>query len=268
MIKNYSIIVPIHNSSSFITKLLDSIPVRNDTEVILVDDHSRDFDKLKSVVGSHPQAGRVQLIQNELASSAGIARNEGLKLASGRWIIMADSDDYFTKEFSSALDKYADSNHDMVIFKPKAFKEGSGERSNRLEYIDYCFGELDAGAVSTEDFAYRITSIWSKIYRAEKVKTVKFRGTKVANDAFWSAAATHSCRKGIRVDREAHIYNVNERQGSITRTRRYNLQRVAQRVWERSRTDGWLAFALLRSDRRLPRLARHRSLLRKLYLPK
>ena len=94
--KLISLIVPFYNTEKFLPQLLESILQQTftDFEIIAVDDCSKDK-SVEVVENFLPQfQGRLKLIKREKNSgSPGIPRNDGLKVAQGKYIAFADSDD-------------------------------------------------------------------------------------------------------------------------------------------------------------------------------
>lgn len=103
MISNYflSIVIPVYNASKVIMRCLESIwsqgLLDDEYEVICVDDCSTDqsVDVIKSEMVKHPN---LKYIRNKRNLRAGGARNQGVKEASGKYIVFIDSDDYFHTE--------------------------------------------------------------------------------------------------------------------------------------------------------------------------
>lgn len=97
MIDLVSIIIPTYNSKKYLNKCLDSLinQTYKNIEIILVDDGSDDgseiiCDEYKNNYGNI----KVLHKQNAGVSSA---RNNGIKKASGKWIMFCDSDDWYEK---------------------------------------------------------------------------------------------------------------------------------------------------------------------------
>ena len=95
MSPTFSIIVPVFNASQTLGRCLDSVLNQgyNSFEVICVDDGSSDssWDLLGEYASRDP---RVRRFSQSNAGPA-VARNKGLKEASGDYILFVDSDDYF-----------------------------------------------------------------------------------------------------------------------------------------------------------------------------
>lgn len=89
----HSIILPCYNASSYIGECIESVlsQISSLDELIVIDDGSTDHSRL--VIQSYADA-RVRVVLREVnGGSIGEARNEGLKIARGRYIHFLDADD-------------------------------------------------------------------------------------------------------------------------------------------------------------------------------
>lgn len=126
---NYSIIIPHRNCPNLLIRCLNSIPKREDTEIIVVDDNSEPevIDTITKFLDSDKT---IKLICTKDGKGAGYARNIGLKIAIGQYIVFADSDDLFTFDFDSLLTDYANKTFDIVYFNFKAVLSDDVEKNN------------------------------------------------------------------------------------------------------------------------------------------
>ena len=99
----YSIIIPHYNCPDLLTRCLDSIPVREDIQVLVIDDCSPGADKYKEL---YPALSRpyLEFYNTPFGGSAGRARNIGLDHAKGKWIVCVDADDLLVPEAAEILD--------------------------------------------------------------------------------------------------------------------------------------------------------------------
>ena len=90
-----SIIVPVYNSVSTLSRCVDSIlnQTVSDWELLLIDDGS--IDESSKICDEYAvKDKRIKVLHKENGGVSS-ARNAGIKLAKGDWIIFLDSDDYF-----------------------------------------------------------------------------------------------------------------------------------------------------------------------------
>ena len=119
--KLLSLIIPVYNSEKYIIKCLNSIiPYMNDnTELIIIDDCSKD-DSLKLINNyiTKSKNKNIALLKNKSNIGAGLSRNEGLKIATGKYIGFIDSDDYVDKNYFNIMLKTAEKmNSDIENWK-------------------------------------------------------------------------------------------------------------------------------------------------------
>lgn len=123
----FSIIIPNYNEEKSIKKCLDSI--FNQTiseeryEVIVIDDGSNDASV--DIIDQY----NVKLLKSNRLGAGG-ARNKGIDIAKGKYIILLDGDDYLYKnDVLEKLDKELD-NQDIVFVK---YKQILGEEEKIIE---------------------------------------------------------------------------------------------------------------------------------------
>lgn len=142
-----SIIIPMYNVEKYIGECLDSILAQTftDYEVIIVDDCSTD--KSCEVVESYMKKfnkkseDKLQLIRSKKNSGAACARNIGLRVSLGEYILFVDSDDAIISDALETLfrlaqkfnadvihcEKYFQAEGDTVTTNKTLLKERSGE---------------------------------------------------------------------------------------------------------------------------------------------
>tara|TARA_B100000315_G_scaffold249660_1_gene281243 strand:- start:1297 stop:2595 length:1299 start_codon:yes stop_codon:yes gene_type:complete len=89
-----SVIIPVYNSEKFIDECFNSVKNKDNLiEIILVDDNSTDSTKRKLIeYSANNKNVKTVFHKNNLGVSE--TRNAGLKIASGKYIIFLDSDDF------------------------------------------------------------------------------------------------------------------------------------------------------------------------------
>ena len=94
-----SIIVPVYNAESFLEECIDSVinQTYKDWELILIDDVSKD--NSRKIIDEYSERDqRIKKVFLNENKGAGVARNEGIAIASKRFIAFLDADDYWHKD--------------------------------------------------------------------------------------------------------------------------------------------------------------------------
>lgn len=219
----YSFIIPSKNIPHLLKRCIESIPVRDDIEVIVIDDNSDasivDFNHYPGLDNSN-----VKVIFSKEGKGAGAARNIGLKNATGKWLLFADSDDLFENGFLNTIDKYKDSFYDIVYFGVLSRDSDSlcvidhDYRSNSLmRHLQDAYEHKNFDNLRwASDNSLNVP--WGKMIRRELVRTnnIYFDEVIAGNDAMFSckcgfAAQSITCDLSV-------IYNVTLRSDSLTQT--------------------------------------------------
>lgn len=206
-----SIIIPYHDSKNTLSRLLDSIPISEEIEVLVVNDHS---DDITDIVSNHPRA--ILYSQNPGKRWAGAARNYGISKASGEFVLFADSDDYFINGFFDIVSEFFTLNNDIVYFSPTAIKS-NGEASQRhLRYANLVESYLKN---KDSSIRYRFHVPWSKLYRRKFLldKNIRFDEVIASNDIVFSLKSS-ILAENIDADNR-NIYCVVESQNSLTKNK-------------------------------------------------
>lgn len=101
-----SVLVPVWNQEELVIRALDSVPRREDLEVVVCDDGSSDntLKNVKSYAKSHENL-RIRVLWNRENKGLGYTKNKLYDNAKGEYVYELDSDDYLiTDEFSKVVD--------------------------------------------------------------------------------------------------------------------------------------------------------------------
>ncbi len=214
--KKLSIIIPHYNSRELVRKLIDSIPIRKEIQVILVDDNSTEnIDDLRE----YAKCRQIEFYQNDSSEhSAGRCRNIGLKHAVGEWLLFADADDYFLPGFYDSLVPYFELEYDIIYFPLTSIRLTDGQRSNRHFKNNKLIHNYSILPTKENEVKLRYKQVepWSKLIRASLVKenAIFFEQTRVANDVIFSMKCA-ACAKKITTG-DKTIYCVTASDKSLT----------------------------------------------------
>lgn len=218
--KKISVIIPIYNVEPYLDACLRSVvnQTYKNLEIIAVDDGSTDnsgkildewIKRDSRIIGIHKKGGGVSS-----------ARNIGLDMATGDYIVMIDSDDFWDTEavellFNTAVDNKAD----MVIARGKRVDEEGNLFSENLKDI----APHVEGIISEEDF-WKVRPIdmffvvpWSKIYRKELFDDIRFPEGRINEDVAVLWKIISKCERIYALDRKIYNWRINP--NSITRSR-------------------------------------------------
>lgn len=215
---NYSIIIPHHNIPKLLERLLYSIPIRDDLEVIIVDDNS---DKEIVDFEHFPGLGRknCKVIFDKKGGGGGYARNIGLKEATGKKIMFADADDFFNYCINDILDDYINDESDIIFFKVNSLDSDDYSISDRGNdrhnlFIDHYEEDKEK---NTYLLKFKCGEPWSKIIQKNvlDINHITFEESIIHNDhRFGYMTGYHA--KTIGVDKRA-LYCVTTRKLSVSK---------------------------------------------------
>ena len=212
----YSLIIPHHNIPDKLRRLLSTLPVRDDLEVIVVDDCSdKNIAGLEAVKNEFPH---VKFLTTTVNGGGGKARNIGLAHAQGDYLIFADADDFFLPSLSVLLDKYKDEDHDMVIFNAISLMENTMNVSHRNDHLSVEISKL----MKSENkdyfyFRYRFGEPWCRIIKRAIVESENIRFDEIPkhNDAAF-AYKVGAYANDVVVDNTA-AYCIIDRPDSVSK---------------------------------------------------
>ena len=214
----YTIIIPHKNTPDLLQFCLDSIPVRDDVQVIVVDDDSStdivDFDHFPNWKGTH-----YEFYRTKEGKGAGYERNVGLEHAEGKWITFVGADDFLLPGVGGIFDEEKETDVDLVFFRPKAVmlddkvtESKRGDQYNRL---------IDRFMLSQDETEIRCRwlSDANKFYSLRMIRDngIRFDEIRYSNDNVFSVTAGVCAEKValsflnklFSADRKAFVLNFN-----------------------------------------------------------
>lgn len=220
----YSVVIPHKNCVPLLKRCLESIPERDDIQIIVIDDVSDLSESERALMESFVN-DRITVVFLTQTKYAGGARNVGLSMAKGKWVVFADSDDFFTKEAFDIFDDYRDSDYDIVFFGHTACFSDSLEPTSRYGKRNKYVEEFEnTHSISAEkQLRYRNPIPTSKMLRNAflKEKQIQFEEIKASNDSMFSMLSGYYA-KTVHADKRK-VYCGTIRRGSLTQTKRADI---------------------------------------------
>jgi glycosyltransferase involved in cell wall biosynthesis len=168
----FSIIIPVYRAEKYLRKCIDSILLQSftDYELILVDDGSPD--NCGKIIDNYAKSDQRIKVIHKCNGGASSARNSGLDVFTGKWIIFVDSDDYLPKDALKIMaDKGTSENYDLYVFE-----------MNRLDSSGNLFipFPLDKSKESYQDVISQMlvykrnTGPFARTFKGDLVKKLRF----------------------------------------------------------------------------------------------
>lgn len=166
-----SIIIPVYNVESYLEECLNSAinQTLKEIEIICVNDGSTDSSL--EILNKYKEKNYNLKIINQENKGISAARNEGIKVAQGKYVYFLDSDDYITLDAMKICYNEAEKNDlDILTFDAKCFMDPNytgntiDENYNRCDILDtniYCGNEFYL--ISNNKGAYR-SPVWLYFY--------------------------------------------------------------------------------------------------------
>ena len=257
---NYSIIIPHYNIPDLLGRCLRSIPQRDDVQVIVVDDNSPGNEELTHKVPELSRKG-VEFYVTKDGRGAGHVRNIGLEHAVGKWLIFADSDDFFVDDISSILDSYVNDENDVIYFNIHScdcYNKNIRYKSKR----DRLFAQY---ASTEKDMIFRAgcADPWGKIIRRQFVveNNITFQETRAHNDLLFSVMTGVKAKAVGIVNKPMYWYVVRE--GSLGHQKKKEpLVKIQDRMIAWKSTQSFLVDSGIKTKMYLPTIPFIRALKR------
>lgn len=170
-----SIIIPIYKVEKYLSKCVDSVlnQTYNNLEIILVDDGSPDM--CGAIADSYREKDeRVCVIHKENGGLSD-ARNAGIDVATGKYIVFVDSDDMISETFVEKMHRYIVESHAQIsVCKRHVFYEDGkiGKAENNTVEIKVK-DSVEAAKIILYQDGYDV-SAWGKMYLKETFDGVYF----------------------------------------------------------------------------------------------
>lgn len=185
-----SVIIPSYNAADYIAQTLESVLAQTltDIEVIVVDDGSTD--NTRNIVADFANKDPRLMLVEQANQFAGVARNNGMSKARGKYLYFLDADDYIEsnalEELVNAIEQHG---ADVAIAKSEGFDNTTGDTWT----IDGALNGVDFDRpIAHAEYCDRLFQSfigwpWDKLFRKEFIdKTaLTFQPLRTTNDALF-----------------------------------------------------------------------------------
>lgn len=208
-----SVIIPVYNVAQYLPQCIESVP--KDAEIICINDGSTD--NSLEVLQSYEH---IKII-DKANQGSGVARNEGLKAATGEYVFFLDGDDWLVEGALEKMTAAADKdNLDMLVFGgwscdgQKCRHGGYSYKKIPKFYPGHVFC---AAEVEDEIFKFPSTA-WTKLYRREFLlkNNIKFQEIKVGQDQLFFFHSMITAQKIAVLPENLYCYRKNRTGSAMT----------------------------------------------------
>lgn len=215
--REISIIIPHKNDVVRLSRLLTDIDQLNVNQCIIIDDGSNAENDPLFLSNDFPD---FLFLKNKYGKGSGGARNTGLDVATGEWLLFVDSDDtLFVKEFKLIdLNDFRD--FDIVFFAPTSHYDGTSVPSHRHNIYSDLVNDyiINNNKHSESLLRYEFIIPVSKLIKRKLVleHKIRFEESIYANDRVFSIKTGHYAKEISTAN--PIIYSISFREGSLTRS--------------------------------------------------
>ena len=199
----YSIIIPHKDTPVLLQRCLDSIPIRDDVQVIVIDDNSDaekvDFDNFPRWKGKN-----YEYYLTKEGKGAGYARNIGIERSTGKWLLFADSDDTFASEELNILLEKSKEDYDAICWPSDVTQINNStdfypyqQRAGHLLFDYTKIGQHTLTPCKDSNILYSLFEPWHKMCTRDLIDKYRIRYSEVisCNDALFSVRLAQHAKK-------------------------------------------------------------------------
>ena len=216
-----SVVMPLHNGVEAFRQAMKTLLDQDssDFEIICIDDASDDGAR-EALIHYESSTSRIKAVYHDLKKGAGASRNEGMDIATGKYLLFLDADDLFEPTLIGRVTEEAcRTNADMVLFGADEFEIAGAYRRNEFFLED---GLIPAACpFNRDDVPQRLFQLctpepWTKLFNREFVTRhgLRFQELQNANDMLFTLSGLALAQR-ISTVSERLVHHRVGRPGSI-----------------------------------------------------
>ncbi len=205
-----SVIVPIYNVEEYLPKCVDSIIAQKYTnlEILLIDDGSPD--RSGEIADSYAEKDKRIHVIHKKNGGLSDARNAGIDVALGDYLVFIDSDDYVHSEMiSRMMEAVKNTSSDMAVCAVKSVKENEMLTSDS-EIGNYEITVIERMEKRTEYFfekhCVEFNVAWNKLYPARFFKKIRYPFGKIHEDEFTTWKILEMAERVVYIGEPLYFY--------------------------------------------------------------
>lgn len=219
-----SIVIPVYNVSLYLRQCLDSVcnQTLKEIEIICVDDGSTD-DSLAILHEYEKKYNNFKVFENKQEGpGAAHARNMGIDHATGEYLLVLDSDDYFDLELAEkTYNKAIESNAEIVIFPVQCFDNTTGNFIDHNDGIDFKILQ-EKNSFSLNEYPENFLQLthgaaWNKLFKLSFINdnNIRFQAVHL-DDAFFTFSTISIVEKIYILPIKLLYYRMNNNNSQVS----------------------------------------------------
>lgn len=213
-----SVIIPVYNVEKYIRKSIESVinQTYKNLEIIIVDDGSPD--NCPTICDEYSQVdSRIKVIHQSNQGLSG-ARNTGISVATGDYLLFVDSDDYLNNNTVEKLvERMVSCSLDILGFNVTVIKDGEKNKYVKKDYSQEVLNGVDY-LIRMIKIDHIYEPVWMYMYKTSLIRdnNIRFKKERLFEDEIWTPEILLCAEKVGYIDIEGYNYIIRE--GSITTT--------------------------------------------------
>ena len=207
-----SVIVPVYNVKLYVKQCFDSLckQTLQEIEVILIDDGSKDGSG--SICDTYAKSDPRFRVIHQQNRGLSAARNVGLDMASGEYVMFVDSDDWVEPEFCELpYLKAKETGAELVVFLRTW---NAMDKSEKLQPAFREEGMVSKKTALTDQWMTTGVVVWNKLYHRKLFDRIRFPEGRLSEDTAVTHRLIHSADQVYALNKYLYHHRVS-RPGSI-----------------------------------------------------
>ena len=233
-----SVIIPVYNTECYLDECIGSVVNQDypDLEIILINDGSTDnsgsicrkWESLDS---------RIRYIEKE-NEGQGTARNQGIQMAEGAYIVFVDSDDYIERDLiSQVYSRITEEGADICVYANQAIRD----EIQRDGYLEFKLAKGSSVRENKELLGRQTPILWDKMFSAKLLRNTGISmSNRICEDLVFNARICIKANKICFLNRSLYHYRYL-RQGNFSTNygRYFEVEESIREVNEIFRQEGY-----------------------------
>ncbi len=213
---DFSIIIPVYNAEKTLKYCLDSLrrQTKNDFEVILIDDGSTDNSKSICIDYTIIDSRFTYYYQPNNGPSA--ARNKGIKLSKGHYLLFVDSDDYVSDDYLSEIEiAINNKSADLIFFGYKKMTPNGEILADCVPDVSNFTDMISIAIELSNKDLFGYTCI--KAFRKDIIGDIKFNeNINILEDELFTCSVLSKCKSVDVITKSIYNYIIQTNSNALT----------------------------------------------------